>query len=262
MSSEALPVLMYHSVSEVDGPARALAVPPHLLGEQLTALREAGYALTGLTEALRRKSVQPQARVIGVTFDDGYLDFLTAGVPVLQEVGATATLYVSVGHLGDPQRVSPDFGAMLSWAQVREVAQAGVEIGNHSFFHEPMDVLRPAALEEQVRSSTEKLRQECGGPVLSFAYPHGYNSRRVRATVARYGHHNACEVGHRLCQPGRDDVYAIPRIQITPDHTAEQTVAAVRGGGPSLVPRLKRAAQPGWRAARWGADRFLGKRLT
>src|SRR5690242_21615454 len=107
---------MYHSVSAVGGPMRDLAVPPALLREQLQALAEAGYRLVGLTEALDLLAAGSTAKLIAVTFDDGYRDFLTEGVPVLKETGAGATLYASVGHLGGTAgwlgESAPDFGPM------------------------------------------------------------------------------------------------------------------------------------------------------
>lgn len=265
MTQPTLPVLMYHSVSSApDGALRDLAVPPQRLREQLTALVTDGFALLGLTEALARKAASPDTRVVALTFDDGYRDFLTAGLLVLREVGASATLYVSVGHLGPsaaPMATTAAFGPLLSWAEVREVGAAGIEIGSHSMIHRPMDVLPRPVLEAQVRDSRDRLEQEVSAPVISFAYPHGYNSRRVRAAVARHGYRNACEVGHRLHRmPG--DVYAVPRLLISPDHTGPDTLAAVRTGGPALVPALKRAAHPAWRITRWVADRAFNRTLT
>jgi peptidoglycan/xylan/chitin deacetylase (PgdA/CDA1 family) len=260
-----LPVLMYHSVSTVDdGPLRDLAVPAERLREQLGALAEAGYALVGQTEALRRKESDPNAMVVGLTFDDGYLDFLTAGLAVLRDVGATATLYVSVGHIGRdaaPMATTGTFGSLLSWDQVREVAAAGIEIGNHSLIHHPLDVLRPVVLDAEIRESKERLEQEISAAIPSFAYPHGYNSGRVRATVAKYGHDNACEVGRRLHHVGSAR-FAVPRLHITPEHRGPDTVTAVRTGAPGLVPTLKRAAQPAWRAARWTALHGLGRTIS
>ncbi len=260
-----LPVLMYHSVSTVDaGPLRPLAVPPQRLREQLSALVGAGYTLVGLTEALMAKEKNPDERVVGVTFDDGYLDFLTAGLDVLDEVAATATLYVCPGHTGPGAAVmasTATFGPLLSWDQVREVAAAGVEIGNHSLLHHPLDVQLPAVLDREIRDSKDQLEQEIGAAVPSFAYPHGYHSARVRATVARYGHDHACEVGRALYEPPGAR-FAIPRLYITPDHDGAATVAAVHGGHPGLVPRLRRTARPAWRAVRWAALHGLGRTLT
>jgi peptidoglycan/xylan/chitin deacetylase (PgdA/CDA1 family) len=262
----ALPVLMYHSVSEVaGGPMRPLAVPAARLAEQLMALRSEGYRLTGLSEALRVRADDPHAPVVAVTFDDGFRDFLTDGLPVLASVGASATLYVAVAHVGKRAawmgEHARQFGPMLTWEEIGEVAAAGIEIGNHSLVHTPMDVMPARALEFQVRASRELLRQHTQLPIQSFAYPHGYNSRRVRAAVARSGHQTACEVGHGLYHPdGR--ALDIPRLQVTSDHSGPDLVELVRTGGPRLLPMVKDAAQPGWRAVRRVAGDVFGWHLT
>ncbi|BCJ48551.1 polysaccharide deacetylase [Actinoplanes sp. NBRC 14428] len=203
---ETMPALMYHSVSAVAGPLRDLAVPPARLAEHLAALTAAGYRLVGLTEALDLLDAGCTDRLLAVTFDDGYRDFLTAAVPVLAEAGAGATLYASVGHLGRHAdwlgRWSPDFGALLSWEELAEVADAGVEIGNHSLVHHPLDVLPAAQLREETVRSKDELEQRLGRRVRSFAYPHGYNGAKVRAAVLAAGHDNATEVGRRLHTPG------------------------------------------------------------
>ncbi|GAA4602995.1 peptidoglycan/xylan/chitin deacetylase (PgdA/CDA1 family) [Actinoplanes octamycinicus] len=264
MGWSTLPALMYHSVSAVDGPLRDLAVPPDRLAEQLEALTAAGYRLVGLTEALDQVRAGSTEKLLAVTFDDGYRDFLTAGVPALRAAGAGATLYASVGHLGGRAgwlgRWSPDFGPMLTWEELAEVAAQGIEIGNHSLIHHPLDVLPPALLRDEVYRSRDELEQRLQRGVRSFAYPHGYNSRRVRDVVAAAGHDNATEVGYRVHTP-RERQFAVPRFQPTPDHTGADLVALVEGHGSGLVPTLKRYAQPGWRLVRKLA-RATGRTLT
>ncbi|BCJ46760.1 polysaccharide deacetylase [Actinoplanes ianthinogenes] len=264
MGWSTLPALMYHSVSAVDGPLRDLAVPPDRLAEQLDALTAAGYRLVGLTQALDELRAGSTDKLLAVTFDDGYRDFLTAGVPALRSAGAGATLYASVGHLGGHAgwlgQWSPDFGPMLTWDELAEVAASGVEIGNHSLIHHPLDVLSPARLRDEVYRSREELEQRLQIEVRSFAYPHGYNSGRVREVVEAAGHDNATEVGYRVHTP-RERRFAVPRFQPTPDHTGADLVALVEGQGPALVPALKRCAQPGWRLVRRVA-RAAGRNLT
>jgi peptidoglycan/xylan/chitin deacetylase (PgdA/CDA1 family) len=261
---ETMPALMYHSVSAVGGPLRDLAVPPERLAEQLTALTAEGYRLVGLTQALDLLEQGCIDKLVAVTFDDGYRDFLTAGVSALAAAGAGATLYASVGHLGRHADwlggSSPDFGPMLTWGQLAEVAAAGIEIGNHGLVHHPLDVLPAPQLRDEVARSHDELEQRLQLRVRSFAYPHGYNGRRVRDVVRDTGHDNATEVGRRLHSPG-ERRFAVPRLQPTPDHTGADLVALVSGGGPQLVPRLKRLAQPGWRLVRRAARR-AGRNLT
>ena len=259
-----MPALMYHSVSAVGGPLSDLAVPPDRLAEHLGALTDAGYRLVGLSDALDLLDRGSTEKLLAVTFDDGYRDFLTAGVPVLAGAGAGATLYASVGHLGAPAgwlgRWAPDFGRLLTWDELAEVADAGIEIGNHSLLHHPLDVLPPDELREQTSRSKQELEQRLQRRVRSFAYPHGYNGARVRAAVLAAGHDNATEVGRRLHRPGERRL-AVPRLQPTPTMTGSDLVALVAGGGPQLVPQLKRLAQPGWRAVRKLA-RATGRTLT
>jgi hypothetical protein len=124
-----------------------------------------------------------------------------------------------------------------------------------------MDVLPERVVDVQVRAARERLRDQTQTEVASFAYPHGYNTRAVRATVARHGHATACEVGHRLATMDSCS-YAIPRLQVTPDHGPDELLALVRTGGPQLVPKAKQLAQPVWRGVRKTADRVFGVRLT
>jgi peptidoglycan/xylan/chitin deacetylase (PgdA/CDA1 family) len=251
---------MYHSVSATGG---ALAVPPWLLTEQLSALRDAGYELVGLTEALDRLDVAD--RLVAVTFDDGYRNFLTAGLPILQETNTRATLYASTGHLGAHAdwlgAAAADFGPMLTWGELAEVAASGiVEIGNHSMIHHPLDVLPATQLRREVLRSDDDLRQRLQVPVRSFAYPHGYNNRPVRELLATAGYDSATEVGRRLYTP-KDSRFAVPRLQPTPSHLGADLVALVSTGEPGLVPMAKQLAQPGWRLVRRAA-RLAGKKLT
>jgi peptidoglycan/xylan/chitin deacetylase (PgdA/CDA1 family) len=261
---QTMPALMYHSVSAVRGPLRDLAVPPKRLAEQLTALTDAGYRLAGLSEALDLLAAGSTDKLLAVTFDDGYRDFLTEGVPALAAANAHATLYASVGHLGDDAdwlgRFSPDFGRLLDWAELAEVAAAGVEIGNHSLIHHPLDVLPPAQLREEIVRSHDELEQRLQRPVRSFAYPHGYHGHRVRDVVREAGHDNATEVGRRLHTPD-EHRFAVPRLQPTPDHTGADLVRLVADGGPQLMPKAKQLAQPAWRAVRKVA-RKTGRNLT
>jgi peptidoglycan/xylan/chitin deacetylase (PgdA/CDA1 family) len=261
-----LPVLMYHSVSSVDhGPLRDLAVPPQRLREQLQTLSDAGYRLVGQTEALDLLAAGYAEPLVALTFDDGYVDFLTEGVKILADLGATATLYLSVGHVGELAdwlgEQAAAFGSLMTWEQVDDVAAAGVEIGSHSLIHHPLDVIPKAQLDREIREARDRLADRYQRPIRSFCYPHGYNGPTVRAVVARYGHDNACEVGRRLHRPG-DDPLAVARLQPTPDHTGTDLLDLVRCGGATLLPRIKRVAQPGWRVTRRLALRLFDKKLT
>ncbi|MTB82846.1 polysaccharide deacetylase family protein [Nocardioides sp. zg-578] len=247
-----LPVLMYHAVGSAMPPRLAeLSVPPALLAEQLAALAGAGYELLGLTDALAARG--SGRRVVGLTFDDGYRDFLDAAVPVLADLRAGATLYVPSRNIGGTADWLPGSGADLPLLDARGiavVAQLGLEVGSHGAVHVPMDVLPRPVAAAQLGESKAVLEQVVGRPVVSFCYPHGYASPVLRRQVHASGYDNACVIGHRVSPPGEDPT-AVSRLLVGPQHDPAAVLDLVAGRGPrSIVPALKRAATPAWRATR------------
>jgi peptidoglycan/xylan/chitin deacetylase (PgdA/CDA1 family) len=162
-----LPVLMYHAVTPVRGRFARLGLPAAALGEQLHALRDAGYRLVGVSEALRIVDRDPAAAVAALTFDDAYADFLGAAVPVLQELGARATLYVPTGHVGGAAgwlgAAAPDLPPLLSWPGLAECVASGcVEIGSHGIAHAQLDTLGADAVAREVGESRRVLEEALG----------------------------------------------------------------------------------------------------
>jgi peptidoglycan/xylan/chitin deacetylase (PgdA/CDA1 family) len=257
---------MYHSVSSIaQGAMRDLAVPAETLTLQLSALVRAGYRLTGLTEALQLAATGAGQRVVALTFDDGYLDFLQLGMPILQDVGATATLYVPTSHVGQKATWlgadSSSVSRLMTWTELGDAAAEHIEIGSHGFVHHPVDVLPPAVLADELSRSRAELEQRLGVAVSSFCYPHGYTSRAVVRAVSRAGYANACVVGRRLHRLDHGS-FEVDRLHITPAHSAEQVLDVVRTAGPNLLPAIKDALRPSWRVTRRVVQATTGRTLT
>ncbi|MBK6873722.1 MAG: polysaccharide deacetylase family protein [Kineosporiaceae bacterium] len=250
-SAPRLPILMYHSIP-AHGPGSDLAVPVARLRDQLLAVRDAGWTILGQTAAWQTLRRDPTARLVALTFDDGYEDFLGA-LPVLAEVGASASLYLPVEELDRP--------GFLTRAQVDELPPDLVEIGSHARRHMPLDLLDPRSLEEQVQGSRDDLEQLLVRPVVSFCYPNGYVSPRVRRAVAAAGYTNACIVGRRVARRS-DDPLRLPRLQVTAAHSGADVLHLLQAGEGSVLPMVKRLAQPAWRVVRRTVHRTTGKVVT
>jgi peptidoglycan/xylan/chitin deacetylase (PgdA/CDA1 family) len=108
-------ILGYHGVStddehEWDG---ELYIPPSLLRRRFTALRDGGYAVLPLGEAVQRMYAGSlPARAVVLTFDDGAYDFLSQACPLLEEFGFPATVYLT-SYYSVVQR--PVFNTMLRY---------------------------------------------------------------------------------------------------------------------------------------------------
>ncbi|MGD9526210.1 MAG: polysaccharide deacetylase family protein [Dehalococcoidia bacterium] len=259
--SAALPVLMYHAVprTEADAAGDPLAVTAARLREQLEALREDGWRLLGLTDALDALSADPAAKIAALTFDDGLLDFLNAA-DVLDELGAGATLYVPSGLVAADE-VPVDRRKMLNWAELSELAARGFEIGSHSRNHRALDVRNSSELMEEVVASRSEIQNRIGIAVRSFCYPYGYHNRRVRRAVRDAGYTNACVIGRRVASLG-EDRFSISRVQLWQHTTGVDVLRLVAHGEPGIAPVVKRIAYPAWRIVRLGSTRLLHRELT
>ncbi|SFF51307.1 polysaccharide deacetylase family protein [Blastococcus tunisiensis] len=252
----AVPVLMYHSVSpQPPAATRRLSVHPDAFAGQLAVLRRQGCTtptFAELGDALRSGRPLPERSVV-LTFDDGYADFHEYALPLLEAHGFTATVFVTTGWLDDAgsDAAGRPLDRMLSWAQVRDLAGAGIEIGAHSHSHAQLDQIAAPALEEELRRSKLLLEGELGQPVESLAYPFGYSSARVRAAVADGGYRFAAAVGNRLPGPG-GDLMAVPRLTVRRTTGEAAFTRTVQGEGIARRFAVDRALTRGWAAVRRG----------
>jgi len=213
-----VPVLMYHSVTENPPSAtRSLSVRPSDLDWQLRYLRDNGF--TGLTftdmcTRTRKGRALPE-RPIVLTFDDGYADTHEEALPLLQEYGFPATVFVTTGWLRDagPTAAGHPLDRTMVWSQVRELHDSGIEVAAHSHSHAQLDQLDDRSLREELSLSKRLLEERLGEPVPSIAYPYGYSSRRVRDAVMEAGYVQAAAVANAASQPGRN-VFAMPRLTV------------------------------------------------
>jgi peptidoglycan/xylan/chitin deacetylase (PgdA/CDA1 family) len=263
MNGPCLPILMYHSVTRSPPAAtRNLSVTPEAFAAQLDVLGGLGATTLTFSEASNRlaagMALPPRAVVL--TFDDGYADFSEQVVPLLERHGATATVFVTTGWIGNGgvHAAGRPLDRMLTWAQVREVAAAGLEVGAHGHSHAQLDQLPDAELQAELRTSRALLEEGTGQPVRALAYPFGYSNRRVRAAVGAAGFRHAAAVANALAGLQADRL-AIPRLTVRRSTTPETFERIVRGEAIGRTFLVDRALTRGWAVAR--RSRSLALRL-
>lgn len=122
-----------------------------------------------------------------------------------------ALLTSMLAPTGDGAKESVD--AMMTWEQVTEVAERGIEIGSHTDTHPLLTFEDDEALAREVRRSRELLEERLGAPVRAFAYPNGDWDPRVREWVIRAGYSCAFTTQPGCFENG-DDRFGIPRFLI------------------------------------------------
>src|SRR5690349_17403064 len=131
---------MYHSVEPYDVDPYQVTVRPRRFDRQMRWLRRRGMRGVSMAELLAARRAGRDAGLVGLTFDDGYTDFVTEVLPALSRYGFTATVFVVAGALGGHN--SWDDGGprkpLMTAPDVRRAAEAGMEIGSHSLTHLPL----------------------------------------------------------------------------------------------------------------------------
>jgi peptidoglycan/xylan/chitin deacetylase (PgdA/CDA1 family) len=163
-----------------------------------------------MRELLRARAAGTADRLVGLTFDDGYADFVTEVLPRLAPHGFTATVFVLAGRLGGDNawdRPGPS-KALMSAGDVRRAADAGMEIGSHGLLHRPLPAADPDTLTAEVAASRATLRALSGQDVTGFCYPYGRVGAREVQAVRAAGYDYACATGRSTL----DSRFAVPRV--------------------------------------------------
>ena len=254
MSTEAVPILMYHSVTDFPtASTRALSVAPATFAAQLDYLRRQGF--TGLTFGelcKRRRAGQPlPPRTVVLTFDDGYADFIEEALPALIEQEFRATVFATTGWVHDagPTAAGTSPGRMLSWAQLAELAAAGVEIGAHSHSHAQLDQISGPRLRFELADAKHMLEDHLGHAIDSLAYPYGYSSKRVREVSRDVGYLQAAAVANASARPTCDP-FRVPRLTIRRATSADVFARIVNQRGLRLQYASAHLLTAGWAVAR------------
>lgn len=174
----AVPILTYHVIAP--GPNN-LYVPPAQLDAHLQFLAEQGYrsvTLKQLQAHFQHGDNLPERPVV-LTFDDGYDDFYTEALPLLQKHGMVGTLFVITERVGQP--------GYITWEQAEAIIAAGMEIGSHTLTHPDLRHLDPRRLRAELGDSRGRLEQRLGVSIRFFAYPAGrYNNQTLALMPGLY----------------------------------------------------------------------------
>jgi len=217
--------LCYHGVSPT-WPS-SLAVTPERLERQVMWFLRRGYSPVTVRDAVRARD---HRRRLAITFDDALASVFTRALPVLERLGAVATVYAPSRFLADGGPMAwPEVAghlatehaeelAAMSVEQLRDVARRGWEVGSHTRTHPWLPTLDDAALADELVGSKADLEALLELPIRTLAYPFGaYDERVARATLAA-GYEAAVTLPDRVPawprSPDGLERMALPRIGI------------------------------------------------
>ena len=207
------PTVMYHRVVDsITGPdPYALNITSADLESQLSHLKKSGYRSVPLSEALSALNGGGSSeKQVVLTFDDGYMDFMTHALPLLQKYDFTATVYLVSDQISgvnkwDEGRAEP--ATLMGPAEIKEARSAGITFGSHSKNHPRLADLPIDEAREEVFGSKKALEDLLGEEMSIFCYPFGNSSQAVREAVMEAGYAAALGIEQR-----EHDLFNISRV--------------------------------------------------
>jgi peptidoglycan/xylan/chitin deacetylase (PgdA/CDA1 family) len=204
-----LRILFYHRVSDDRDP---LAVRPSAFRRQMEFLASAGWkavdvATAATVLAASGGSGHGRAKVVGLSFDDGYRDVAEAALPELDRHGFSATVFVvprvvdGTAQLTWYSRQPP----VLDWDEIVQLhAHGTLRFGAHTLTHRNLVELSKADARAEIAGSKLALEKRLRSEISEFCYPAGLLSPRERQLVEGAGFTAAvtCEPGPN--EPGAD----------------------------------------------------------
>ncbi len=148
---------------------------------------------------------QPDAKMVAMTFDAGADD---EAVPLLVKTLTERHLKCTFFLTGAFCKRFPE--------KCKMIADAGMELGNHSFHHPKFTTKSAEQIHEELTTAEAEIEKACRrGAKPLFRYPYGDSDKRVRAIVAKEGYQGISWSVDSLDSVGqpKDAEFVIQRIE-------------------------------------------------
>lgn len=213
--SDSAVIFMYHRFGDARFPSTNVRMDQ--FKAQMDYLEEGGFNVASLDvvlDALKKGTALPLKTVV-ITMDDAYATVYDNAWPLLKEKGWPFTVFVNTDAVDHRLR---DY---MTWDQMRELKQHGVQFGNHTASHPHMAQSEEGETEARwrerltadVRKGQQRLDEELGKTPLVLAYPYGEYNTQVADLVSGLGY---VGLGQHSGAAGRySDLKALPRFPVS-----------------------------------------------
>jgi peptidoglycan/xylan/chitin deacetylase (PgdA/CDA1 family) len=215
-----IPILTYHQIEHAPpkgAPYRGLYVSPSAFNRQMAMLKLLGYQGLSMSRLMPYLRGELQGKVVGISFDDGYLNNMNNALPVLQKYGFTSTCYAVSQLLGKSNEWDRDIGIaqtpLMTAVQLEAWVAGGQEVGAHTRRHAHLTQLDVASCQDEIELSKAELEAMTHSPISHFCYPYGDFNEETAKMVGRAGFQTATTTQRSRCHAG-EDLLKLPRVPV------------------------------------------------
>lgn len=215
-----IPILVYHQIDMAPpkgAPFRSLYVAPDAFARQMRLLDLLGYQGVSMSALLPYLKGEKHGKVVGLTFDDGYLNNLTHALPVLERHGFSSTCYAVSQRLGQTNVWDEAQGIaqtpLMDAGQLRQWVAGGQEVGAHTRHHVCLPQCDSRTCQEEMAQGRVELEVVTGSVVTHFCYPYGqYTAEHV--AMARQAGFETVTTTQRGRVASGADLWQLPRVPV------------------------------------------------
>jgi len=208
--------LCYHNIED-NGKMKALTITTAEFEKEMQEIKDNGFTVIPMQDFLawRRGEKEIPAKSAIVTLDDGWVSGYTNAWPILKKFKYPFTLFIYINYVGTG-------GKSMTWDQLAEMRDAGVDIESHTYSHSSLkspgalvDAKAAAAIRKDVATlgpdgwlrkeiveSKKVLENKLGIKVNCFAYPFGKYNQKSLEMVKEAGYEAAFTVYGQQIQWG------------------------------------------------------------
>ncbi len=238
-------VLLYHRITD-DLEPNPVLISSKAFRQQMQYLYNHKYRVIGVSELVSELNRLTSSQVLNpkiqkclssktvlITFDDGYYSNYLNAYPILKEFGFPATIFLTTGLIGmdktNPKYKNTLFPKMLSWENIREMAENGIEFGAHTINHPHLTQINIEEAKREIEESKKVVNELTGLPVMAFSYPYGEYNEEIKKLAEEAGF--ACAF---TAKPGMNregtDLWNLRRIAINGDDSLSDFKKKITGG--------------------------------
>ena len=182
-----IPILTYHQIAQAPArgaPMRSLYVSPSAFALQMQTLSLLGYQGLSMTALMPYLQGKKTGKVVGITFDDGYLNNLENAAGVLKRFNFSSTCYVVSELMGKTNEWDRALGiasaSLMDLDQLKQWIASGQEVGSHTQHHVDLTTTDSQTSHSEILNSRISLSQQLNTDIQQFCYPYGrYASKHV-----------------------------------------------------------------------------------
>ena len=214
-----IPVLMYHRVHESE--KDFLTVSTTQLEKQFNYLKRKKYNTISVKQLIYfqlGKGELPSHPIL-ITFDDAHDSFQKLALPILNQFGFQATVFIPTNLLGTNH---VDCGEILDVKSIQKIQDENpnIEYALHTHNHLDISQLSEKELENEISENISFFKKNEINFTSSLAYPYGarpkteFERNKLKSIFQKLGIESAFRIGNRLNPREIKELFDINRLDM------------------------------------------------